>query len=254
MIAELYGKISGTGSNLTDRLEDDLTGNVFGTLRYLPFHEGVGRILATARIAELSTLLRKNRLSYWADRISFWPYHKEGELDVLIELDDSVIGIEVKYCSGLSSDDEVDNSETGKEFEYSSNQLARESRIVKEKSGKKKSFLIFIANDSACASTYRNVISRHILEVGVQLGYVSWQEILIQLERHIIDDPFGRLILADVIALLKKKGFERFQSFEISSNASICADDYYCYEYFPNRSFNFQLIDQVDGGAYYEYR
>jgi hypothetical protein len=83
---------------------------------------------------------------------------------------------------------------------------------------------------------------------------VSWQEILIQLETHTIDDRFRRLILADVIALLKKKGFERFQSFEISSNASICADDYYCYEYFPDRSFNFQLIDQVDGGAYYEYR
>ena len=168
--------------------------------------------------------------------------------------DDSVIGIEVKYFSGLSTDDEVDNSETEKEYEYSVNQLARESRIVKERSGGKKPFLIFIANDSACVSTYHDVTSRNILADGVQLGYVSWQEILIQLEKQTINDSFRRLILTDIIALLKKKGFERFQSFEIGSNVSICADDYYCYEYFPNKSFNFELTYEVDGGAYYEYR
>lgn len=207
MIAELYGKISGMGSNLTDRLEDDLTGNIFGTLRYLPFNEGIAAVLATARIAELSTLLSNNGPFYWADRIFFWPYHHLGELDVLIELDDSVIGIEVKYFSGLSSDDEVDNSETEKEYEYSVNQLARESRIVKERSGGKKPFLIFISNDSACISTYRDVISRNILADGVQLGYVSWQEILIKLEKQTINDSFRRLILTDIIALLKKKGF-----------------------------------------------
>ena len=40
MIAEIRGKISHTSSNLTERLEDHLTGNVFGSLRYLPFSLG----------------------------------------------------------------------------------------------------------------------------------------------------------------------------------------------------------------------
>jgi|GEM_PF-4181867 len=34
MLAEIHNKISGTGSNLSDRLEDQLTGDFFGTLRY----------------------------------------------------------------------------------------------------------------------------------------------------------------------------------------------------------------------------
>ena len=40
-IAEIKGKISSTGSNLSDRLEDLLTSDVFGPLRYIPFDEGL---------------------------------------------------------------------------------------------------------------------------------------------------------------------------------------------------------------------
>ncbi|MEK4246582.1 hypothetical protein MKZ20_14770 [Psychrobacillus sp. FSL K6-2684] len=43
MIAEIRGKISRSGSNLTERLEDNLTGNVFGALRYLPYERGNGK-------------------------------------------------------------------------------------------------------------------------------------------------------------------------------------------------------------------
>lgn len=45
MIGEIKGKISSTGSNLNDRLEDDLTGNVFGNLRYMSFNHGLKQIL-----------------------------------------------------------------------------------------------------------------------------------------------------------------------------------------------------------------
>jgi hypothetical protein len=45
MIAEIHNKLSATGSNLHDRLEDQLTGNVFGTLRYLPYSQGLHVIL-----------------------------------------------------------------------------------------------------------------------------------------------------------------------------------------------------------------
>lgn len=46
MLAEIQGKISRTGSNLTERLEDNLTGNVFGVLRYIPFSAALGEVLA----------------------------------------------------------------------------------------------------------------------------------------------------------------------------------------------------------------
>jgi len=34
-IAEIHGKISSSGSNISDRLEDLLTADVFGTFKYL---------------------------------------------------------------------------------------------------------------------------------------------------------------------------------------------------------------------------
>ena len=46
-----------------------------------------------------------------AEKIEFWPYHKDGELDVVIDLNLITIGVEVKYNSGLSSDDEVLNED-----------------------------------------------------------------------------------------------------------------------------------------------
>lgn len=48
MLAEIEGKISRKGSNLSERLEDNLTGNVFGTLRYIPFSKGLGEVLANS--------------------------------------------------------------------------------------------------------------------------------------------------------------------------------------------------------------
>ncbi|KPU26283.1 hypothetical protein TR13x_10785 [Caloranaerobacter sp. TR13] len=38
MIAEMKGKISSTGSNLSERLEDKLIGDFFGALRYIPYY------------------------------------------------------------------------------------------------------------------------------------------------------------------------------------------------------------------------
>ena len=48
MIAELKGKISSRGTNLTETLEDNLTGNFFGSLRYIPFSKGIKKILIEA--------------------------------------------------------------------------------------------------------------------------------------------------------------------------------------------------------------
>lgn len=41
MIAELHNKISSNSSVNYERSEDELTGNFFGTLRYMPFNKGM---------------------------------------------------------------------------------------------------------------------------------------------------------------------------------------------------------------------
>jgi len=102
MIAELHGKISSRGTNLRETSEDNLTGNFFGALRYIPFSKGIKKIL-------LEAIDKSNFNNYeaeeWAEKIEFWPYHKDGELDLIIDLNLVTIGIEVKYNSGLSSED-----------------------------------------------------------------------------------------------------------------------------------------------------
>lgn len=102
MIAELHGKISSRGTNLRETSEDNLTGNFFGALRYIPFSKGIKKIL-------LEAIDKSNFNNYeaeeWAEKIEFWPYHKDGELDLIIDFNLVTIGIEVKYNSGLSSED-----------------------------------------------------------------------------------------------------------------------------------------------------
>lgn len=44
MIAHIRGKLVKDGENLHDRLEDNLTGNAFGALRYLPAELGWSRV------------------------------------------------------------------------------------------------------------------------------------------------------------------------------------------------------------------
>jgi hypothetical protein len=51
LIAELHNKISAESNNL-ERSEDKLTGDFFGTLRYLPFEIGMKPILLPVRFKE----------------------------------------------------------------------------------------------------------------------------------------------------------------------------------------------------------
>ena len=155
MIAEIKGKLSQTGYNLNESLEDNLTGNFFGALRYIPFDLALRNILsAGVHPREIGDLIGKISADFWSDKIEFWPKADEGEIDALLNFDDTIIGIEVKYASGLSSDDAIDNSsmidKQSVEAEDSKNQLSRESRIVSRKGECKTKILLFIANRESC--------------------------------------------------------------------------------------------------------
>ena len=253
MIAEIYGKISSTGSNLSDRLEDKLTGDIFGTLRYLPFDLGIGPILSASHSLELSEMMAENASPTY--KMFFWPYHPDGELDVRIDLDNAIIGIEVKYQSSLSTEDEADYSSAGGEGvdKVSVNQLSRESRIVREVAGpNKKAFLILVAGDKDCADKISDVTGRNLIEDSVELAYISWQEIMLMLERQQSDNPLYTCILEDMVALLRKKGFERFCGFTYPV-PDIHVDGYFSYQ--SRLDYSIQLPEKVtvDCGVYYEF-
>ena len=128
-IAEIRGKISRTGDNLSERLEDLLTSDVFSSCRYvrpetllLPFLRQAKRL----NDEPLGYLLedKVNRVKYL-----FWPLLIQSEPDVLISLELSsgrffLILIEAKYFSTKSSsvlsEEELEIAETPRD------QLARE--------------------------------------------------------------------------------------------------------------------------------
>ena len=192
MIAELRGKIE-------NNKEDELTGNFFGTLRYTGFEKILQPLFVRCiRPTELADKLKNIRGGYWDDKIHFWPYDLLGEIDVLLDFEEILICIEVKYQSGLSSDD----------------QLEREAEILQNKANGREKILIFLAPESTCLEIVTNRRRKDIFnEFGVNLSYISWENVSDELNKLQLTD-FDALIAKDLIDLLKLKGFESFRSFD----------------------------------------
>lgn len=214
MIAEIKGKINRDNSNLTEMREDELTGNFFGTLRYIPFNKGMKKILKNSiRPIELKNIIDEIDVHNWSNNLFLWERIKENdrttELDVRLDFPSVVIGIEVKYWSGFSSKDEKDDDSIS--AENSINQLSREARVLYSIGSGKKKVLLLLADDSSC----RKMIRQVKIVNDVQLGYLSWQEILIQLKLLTDLNEFECLIISDLIELLEKKGFLRFSDFKL---------------------------------------
>ena len=260
MIAEIKGKISQTGSNLNERLEDNLTGNVFGTLRYLPFDMVLRNILVNGIYPqEIGDLIQGINTDFWSDNVQFWPYDIEGEIDVLVSFDDVIIGIEVKYLSGLSSDDDIADSDVvaekfmERESEKSCNQLARESRIVSKNGTGKTKILLFIAGSASCREVYEDVLDRNIIEKDVLFGYISWQSILSQMQALELDNPFYQIIIEDIISLLIKKGFESFTNMFVKVDEDIMPNGFYDFGTPDSFALSFETNSMIEGGLYYEF-
>ncbi|RHW37452.1 hypothetical protein D1B33_07875 [Lysinibacillus yapensis] len=217
MLAEIHKKISQTGSNLSDRLEDKLTGDFFGTIRYLPFELGLRHVFSTAEFIEKQG--DENWLKFienekgYATQIEFWHREDEGEIDVLFINDKALIGIEVKYLSGLSSDDQGDGIEL--DYTESLNQLSRYSRMIEKLSKDRDSYLLFLAPYEMMNAVRKNISNRSIISPSVELGFMCWQDIhesLLNLYVNQIETG-QQLILSDLKALLSKKGFASYKGF-----------------------------------------
>lgn len=212
MVEEFYGKISRSGSNLSDKLEDKLTGDFFGTFRYMDFCDGLQPILCGAlhksekhqeeSQAAIQLIENVNCTNIRdGEHIKFWPKHDRGELDVLLEFDNCCIGIEVKLNSGLSSGD----------------QLIREAEILCDLAKDKAKILLFIAGHESCVSVYR-AYKAVIRKQGVCFVFASWEDIL-QSMKDLLNGgneskyTFGqRLMIRDLVRLLTRKGFDTFLS------------------------------------------
>lgn len=221
MIAEIRGKVNTNNTNLSELREDELTGNFFGSLRYIPFNKGMKKILRNAiRPYELQnvidSIIDSIDTSYWDDNLFLWDKvhenHAVTELDVRMDFENICIGIEVKYQSGLSSED--DKTDVNVSAENSRNQLSKEARVLRKIAPDKTKLLLLLADETVCAETIKGVKSID----EVHLGYISWQEVLVQLKKLTDLNTFEKLIIEDLIELLERKGFLRFDNFNILEN------------------------------------
>lgn len=227
MVEEFYGKISRSGSNLSDNLEDKLTGDFFGTFRYMDFCDGLQPILCGAlhksekhqEESQTAIQLIENVkcTNIREEYIKFWPKHDRGELDVLLDFDNCCVGIEVKLNSGLSSDD----------------QLIREAEILCDLAEDKEKILLFIAGHESCVSVYR-AYKAVIRKQGVCFVFASWEDILQSMKDLLNGGDESkytsgqRLMISDLVKLLTRKGFDTFLSMTNGiSNESIEKGGYF---------------------------
>ena len=224
-IAEIHGKISGSGSNLSDRLEDLLTSDVFGPLRYLPFAEGLQLILREARLYSSDCDERLGERLIVGDPenapvVCFWPKLQNSEPDVVIGYGNHLLLVEAKYLSGKSGE----------------SQLAREFSDLMTCRGpfSERSLVYLTAHREMpkgdIENSYNAVRERHP-EYAQNTYWLSWFDIHRVIENEIqqIEDEIKRmtknqtsekiskkckkLILEDIKSLLYKKGFRGFEGF-----------------------------------------
>ena len=194
MIAEIYHKFS------TD-LEDVLTGDFFGAMRYMPFNRGLNQIFKNYAVSEDPQVT--HILSNAADddfKFEFWKRSENGlvEIDGFIPLTSVGIGIEVKYRSGLSGGD----------------QLEKEAQVLDEWCNGKEKLLILIGEAEEAKAIYIENKDKRVFR-DVHLAYLSWQDILLGLDQVLISSSYEKKMIEDLKTLLREKGFVSFEGFSI---------------------------------------
>lgn len=223
-IAELHGKISSLGANVTDTSEDLLTSCVFGCFRYVPPECGLVQFLETARTLSRDEFRTPRPImrAYW----SFWPFIRYPgrtpcEPDVVIGLESQegihIVMIEAKYLSEKSSYED--------EGERPNDQLAREldnlevlepgdlgwdaTKEVVVRS------LLYLTQDASIPSTALQESLREYRQKRNRVGTIYWTSwrylgAILEEQSHRLDE-YQAIVLNDIRLLLEKKRLTMFR-------------------------------------------
>ena len=228
-IAELHGKLAPKRpGGFYERMEDLLTSDVFGTMKYAGWEQGFMDWLRSAqqpwesgKKAE-AVLPGDKDIEYVG--YQFWPTLKNGrEPDLLIAIHEkggsvALMMIEAKYLSGPSNFD-IDCEFTV--AEVTGDQIADQINdfpvSLKEASEKEVSVRIHIyltAHFMCPVETFedsRIQIRRH----DVSYFWLNWQTLPALLEEKILEiDTRTRSILADLLDLFRRKELVPFKGFK----------------------------------------
>lgn len=192
MLAEINHKMS-------SGLEDELTGNFFGIMRYLPFSRGLKPVFE--KYIKSDDMQVKNILADMTEdefSFEFWKRSElgHGEIDAYMENTGKAVGIEVKYHSDLSGE----------------NQLEREAAMLEEWSKSEDKMLILVAMEEDAGNIYRRNKNKPCFQ-SVHLAYITWQDILLGMDAVITDTVFEEQMIEDLRQYFVEKGFVSFNGF-----------------------------------------
>jgi len=228
-IAEIRGKISGEGTNLSERMEDLLTSDIFGCFRYLPSDKGLIQFLNTAKSFHGHALVLPSEVV--GVHYSFWPWVKlhgctPCEPDVVVGLETErkclhLFFVEAKYRSGLSSEED--------EGESPNDQLARELDNLDTISPVNLNWssdliitsrtLLFVTQDMGMP---RTLIAQSLSEYQRKrnrqgaIYWTSWRFLQSILEKNLRQESSCQSIavMEDMLKLLLRKGLTVFRGVE----------------------------------------
>jgi hypothetical protein len=225
-IAEIHGKISEEGTNLSERKEDLLTADTFGCFRYLPAEKALISFLNTAKSFRGHTLELPTGITraYY----SFWPWVKlrgctPCEPDVVVGIETEgrclhLVFVEAKYRSGISSEED--------EGESPNNQLARELDNLGRISPLNLHWnpeltvtsraLLFVTQDMGMP---RTLIAQSLAEYQRKrdrqgdIYWTSWRFLQPILEESLRQErsPQSMAVIEDMLKLLLRKGLTVFR-------------------------------------------
>ena len=225
-VAEIHGKISETGTNLSERMEDLLTSNVFGSLRYLPAETALLPFLRTARSVRGESL--QLEAGFVRTHSAFWPWLSspgrnpcEPDLMLGLETEDRrvhLLLVEAKYHAGLSSEEDERDEPT--------NQLAKEldnlSAVSPAVLGWNPELrvasrtLLFVTADMGMPRVDMQRALDEFVRKRKEQGdifWTSWRFLSSILENALKteSDPGRVAVLEDMLALLLRKGLTMFR-------------------------------------------
>lgn len=236
-IAEIRGKLSPDHPyGCHDRMEDLLTSDVFGTMRYAGMSCGFLEWLQGAEapgIEQVRTLPPRTISSaeIRSTRFAFWPTlpnRREPDVALLLDLADGtsyLVIIEAKYLSGTSDFEVPETSEDGR----TGNQVADQIKALAELSRDDVRSMfrvgtippvayrlhLFVTADEYLPLPVYRESARHLpTPWPVSAYWLSWTSLPRHLEPHRFHpDPGRAAMIDDLLALLHRKGLLPFSAF-----------------------------------------
>ena len=249
IMAEVHGKISSSGSNINDRMEDLLTSNVFQLFRYLPKEHGILPVLSSAENSYDGEQSRTFIIPAGVNNVSyhFWKRFNNCEPDVFIELkqDEKVLAnimIEAKYLSGKSGSAVYEEEEDGVEiYVAQSDQLEKLWNALKTYSADTPHYLFYLTMDWVMPTPSIDESIKAIADDNCRdsIYWLNWQSIHTTIN-EIVQKGKGslsraeELILTDILELLNKKGLKEFSGINITPRKNLHPFSYFNLKFFEN--------------------